>query len=74
MCEASKNEIIKEEMPSSRFDPATRIPMHAILNSPMTCAKTGVEQYLRDANGLQRHYPNGDAYQCTACKSIVIRE
>jgi hypothetical protein len=42
-----------------------------VLPRPMTCVKTGAEQFLVDGS---QHYPNVDVFECPNCKLRVVRE
>jgi hypothetical protein len=52
----------------------------SVLQRPMSCIKTGAEQYLTeiDRTTLQqhkrRHFPNLDIYECPKCGTRVARE
>ncbi len=46
-------------------------PVGVQILRPMVCVKNGVKQFL---TGGHQHYPNVDAYECSECHRVIIRE
>jgi hypothetical protein len=79
LCDSELTKYESATLSSSEVKHPTRVTM-SVLQRPMPCIKTGVEQYLTEIDratlqqSKRRHFPNVDIFECPECGTRIAKE